>query len=42
MPLTEYEPHNQTIAKSPNTGIADNKFVITVAAQKLICPQGKT
>lgn len=23
-------------------GIAENKLIITVAAQKLICPQGKT
>jgi len=23
-------------------GTAENKFVITVAPQKLICPQGKT
>jgi hypothetical protein len=26
----------------PTTGIAENKLVITVAPQKLICPQGKT
>jgi hypothetical protein len=26
----------------PTTGTAVTKFVITVAAQKLICPQGKT
>jgi len=27
---------------SPINGTADAKLVITVAAQKLICPQGKT
>jgi hypothetical protein len=27
---------------SPTPGIADAKLVITVAPQKLICPQGKT
>jgi len=27
---------------APTKGIAENKFVITVAPQKLICPQGKT
>ena len=27
---------------SPTNGIALNKFVITVAPQKLICPQGRT
>jgi hypothetical protein len=26
----------------PTNGIAENKLVITVAPQKLICPQGKT
>jgi hypothetical protein len=26
----------------PIPGIAENKFVITVAPQKLICPQGST
>jgi hypothetical protein len=28
--------------ESPTTGIADAKFVITVAPQNDICPQGKT
>jgi len=27
---------------SPTKGIAENRLVITVAPQKLICPQGKT
>jgi hypothetical protein len=27
---------------SPTKGIADNKFVITVAPQKDICPHGNT
>jgi len=27
---------------SPTTGIAENKFVMTVAAHKDICPQGNT
>jgi len=27
---------------SPTQGIAEAKFVITVAPQKLICPQGST
>jgi hypothetical protein len=27
---------------SPAKGIAENRLVITVAPQKLICPQGKT
>ena len=27
---------------SINDGNGDNKFVITVAPQKLICPKGKT
>jgi len=26
----------------PISGTAENKFVITVAAQKLICPHGST
>jgi len=32
----ENPPHNQTTNKSPTYGIAENKLVITVAAQKLI------
>jgi hypothetical protein len=35
-------PHNQLALASPNRNITVRKFVITVAAQKLICPQGKT
>jgi hypothetical protein len=27
---------------SPTIGIAEKRLVMTVAAQKLICPQGKT
>ena len=38
-------PHNMTIPNAYNSikdGKGDNKFVITVAPQKLICPKGKT
>jgi hypothetical protein len=37
---TEKPPHSHSEIISPITGIAVNKFVITVAAQKLIWPQG--
>jgi len=40
--LTENPPHNQTTISLPINGIAENKLVITVAAQKLIWPHGKT
>ena len=35
-------PHNHWAPGSPSVEITVRKFVITVAAQKLICPQGKT
>jgi len=40
--LTVKPPHNQSTIELPTTGIAVNKLVITVAPQKLICPQGRT
>jgi hypothetical protein len=40
--LTENPPHNHIATESPTKGIAVNKLVITVAPQKLICPQGRT
>ena len=36
--LTQYPPQTHSIKH----GKGDNKFVITVAPQKLICPNGKT
>jgi hypothetical protein len=39
--LTENPPHTQITIWFPITGIAVTIFVITVAPQKLICPQGK-
>jgi len=41
-PLTENPPHSHFTIISPQIGIADNKLVITVAAQKDICPHGRT
>jgi|TARA_B110000967_G_scaffold210072_1_gene270252 hypothetical protein len=38
----ENPPHNHSTIEAPTKGIAENKFVITVAPQKLICPQGST
>ncbi len=35
-------PQTHCTMSLPINGIADNKFVITVAPQKDICPQGKT
>ena len=35
-------PHNHWAPGSPRVEITVRKLVITVAAQKLICPQGKT
>ena len=35
-------PHNHWAPRSPTIEITVKIFVITVAAQKLICPQGKT
>jgi len=40
--LTEKPPHNHNTMSGPTIGIAENKLIITVAAQKLICPQGNT
>jgi hypothetical protein len=40
--LTANPPHNQNTISSPIQGIAENRFVITVAPQKDIWPQGKT
>jgi len=40
--LTENPPHSQFTIISPQIGIADIKFVITVAAQNDICPHGRT
>jgi len=39
---TEKPPQSHKEIVSPTSGIAVNKFVITVAAQKLIWPHGKT
>jgi len=39
---TENPPHNQLTIVLPKYGIADTKFVMTVAPQKDICPQGST
>jgi len=39
---TEKPPHKKVTILSPTIGNAVKKFVITVAAQKLICPQTKT
>lgn len=40
--LTENPPHRYCTRSLPIKGIAENKFVITVAPQKDICPQGST
>jgi len=39
---TANPPHNHCTMVVPRYGIADNKFVITVAPQNDICPQGST
>jgi hypothetical protein len=39
---TEKPPHNKVTILSPTTGKAVKKLVITVAAQKDICPQTRT
>jgi len=39
---TANPPHIHSTRVFPIYGIAENKFVITVAPQNLICPQGKT
>lgn len=38
----ENPPHTQLTISCPIKGIVEIKFVITVAPQKDICPQGKT
>jgi len=35
-------PQTHCTISLPINGMADNKLVITVAPQKLICPQGST
>lgn len=40
--LTENPPHNHFTIMSPQIGMADRRLVITVAAQKDICPHGST
>lgn len=40
--LIENPPHNHSTIVAPTYGIADSKFVITVAPQKDICPHGNT
>ena len=39
---TAKPPQSQVTIVFPITGIADTRFVITVAPQKDICPQGNT
>lgn len=39
---TENPPHTHCTSLLPIHGIADKRFVITVAAQNDICPQGRT
>lgn len=39
---TANPPHSQITKSPPITGMAENRFVITVAPQKDICPQGRT
>jgi len=38
----ENPPHSHLTIKSPRYGMAEIKFVITVAPQKDICPHGRT
>ena len=40
--VIEKPPHNKQIKSGPIKGNPANKFVITIAAQKLICPHGNT
>lgn len=40
--LTENPPHNHSTKVVPTSGIADARFVITVAPQNDICPHGNT
>jgi len=37
----EYPPHKSNTTSLPISGSEANKFVITIAPQKLICPHGK-
>jgi len=39
---TANPPHIHSTSVLPIYGIAENKFVITVAPQNLICPHGST
>jgi hypothetical protein len=39
---TANPPHSHCTSEFPIYGMAENKFVITVAPQNLICPQIKT
>jgi len=39
---TENPPHNHSTIIFPRIGIAETKFVITVAPQNDICPHGRT
>ena len=39
---TANPPHTHSTMAFPMYGIADSRFVITVAAQNLICPHGRT
>lgn len=41
-PLTENPPHSHSTIIFPKYGIADTRFVITVAPQNDICPHGNT
>jgi hypothetical protein len=41
-PPTENPPQIHITKYLPKNGIAEARFVITVAAQNLICPQTKT
>lgn len=40
--FTEKPPHTHSTIPWPTYGSAERRFVITVAPQKDICPQGKT
>ena len=39
---TEKPPHSHSTIILPQIGMADRRFVITVAAQNDICPHGRT
>ena len=41
-PVTANPPQIHSTKVLPQIGIAEKKLVITVAAQKLICPHGRT